>query len=114
MAAEDTIRKWLELMNRRDANAAAQLFASDCVIVDPGLPEPLRGREAWRQNAEQVWWRAFPDLQFEMKHILSRGNTVAAELVLRGTHAGPLPGPGGEIPATNRRFEVPGVGVWDV
>lgn len=112
MAAEDIAKRWVELLNRHDVNAMAEIFAPDVVVYDPGQTQPLRGREAWQRNAEQFWLAAFPDMQARMINFLSQGDTAAVELAFSGTNTGPLPGPAGPIPPTNKRFEFSGVGVW--
>ena len=35
-----------------------------------------------------TWRRAFPDLQFEIRHLIADGDVVAVSLVFRGTHQG--------------------------
>ena len=36
----------------------------------------------------QAWRNAFPDLRFEIRHLLADGDLVAVSLVFRGTHRG--------------------------
>ncbi|MGY1832828.1 ester cyclase [Geodermatophilus sp. SYSU D01180] len=47
----------------------------------------------------------FPDLSVTFSHVLVSGDEVAAELVERGTHRGPLVLPGRTLPPTGRRVE---------
>lgn len=113
MAAEDTAKKWLELINKHDRSGWIALYTEDVVVRDPSLPEPLKGKDNMNKNWDK-WFGPFPDLQFRMVNLLSKGDTVAMELVLTGTNKGPLAGPAGTIPPTNKRFELSGVGFWRV
>jgi steroid delta-isomerase-like uncharacterized protein len=64
------------------------------------LPEPLRGRETWRQGFE-LMRRAFPDLEARIDDVVAAGDTVAVRVRFRGTHAGEFQG----IPATGRTVD---------
>jgi predicted ester cyclase len=51
--------------------------------------------------------RAFPDLHFELHHILAEGDMVASRSTMTGTHEGRFEiGPFRDIPPTSRRVEV--------
>jgi predicted ester cyclase len=60
-------------------------------------------------DAMLVGWRtAFPNLRHEVVDVVESGDTVAVELVVKGTHEGAMMMPdGNEIPATGREF------VWE-
>lgn len=45
---------------------------------------------------------------------MEQGDSVIAEAVLTGTHAGPLAKPAGEIPPTNKRIELIVADAFDV
>ncbi|THF86623.1 ester cyclase [Deinococcus sp. KSM4-11] len=45
---------------------------------------------------------AFPDLHFEIKHLMSSGDIVAMHSVMTGTHLGPMR----DLPPTQRRVHV--------
>lgn len=92
---------------QHDAKAVAQLYSQDATIWDPSLPEPLRGRQAV-EEWHAAMLRAFPDMSLEFTNVFGAGDYVAAEIVGRGTHTGPLAGPQGEIPPTGKRIEVRG------
>lgn len=105
MSAQDTLKKTVDAFNRHDANAFAALYAADAVAHDPQYPEPLRGREAIRKDMED-FFLTFPDIQARVVSVLASGDTVAGEMEVSGTHKGPIAGPTGTIPATNRRMEM--------
>jgi len=51
---------------------------------------------------------AFPDLRFEIHHILAEGDIVATRSTMTGTHEGRFEiGPFRDLPPTGRRIEVP-------
>ncbi len=111
-AAEDMVKKFGDAMNKHDLNALMACWAPDAVIIDPASPQPIKGKEAVRQNMD-AWLKAFPDLQFKPSNtILSKGDTIAFEVNLSGTHKGPLVGPQGTVPASNKKLQFTGVGFW--
>src|SRR2546422_6319662 len=72
-------RKFIEAFNRHDADATAKLYANDCVVHDPLYPEPLVGRNAVKEDNAN-FFRAFPDIRFEIVEILDRGDVGSAEM----------------------------------
>ena len=56
---------------------------------------------------------AFPDCTVNLTKQIATENYVVSEFVARGTHKGPLVGPGGEIPATGRSIDYPVCEVWE-
>ena len=106
MATEDTVKRTLDAFNRHDAAAFAAQYAPDAVVYDPMYPQPLKGRDAIRKDVED-FFTAFPDIQFKVSSIMAKGDTGALEGQGTGTHTGPIAGPAGTIPGTNRRIEMP-------
>jgi predicted ester cyclase len=72
---------------------------------------PFGADLGFREYAES-WARAFPDGKIEVRTLVAQGDQVIAELIGRGTHTGPLAGPGGTISATGRRVELPCVEIY--
>lgn len=103
---EDISRKQARAFSEHDGEKAAEAYAANCVIHDPFAPQPLRGRDAARKDAED-FIRAVPDLTFEITKLISGGEDEGAlEVRITGTHKGPLVTPAGEIPATNKRVDL--------
>jgi predicted ester cyclase len=50
---------------------------------------------------------AFPDLSHDIQSFVENGDTVAVEVIVRGTHTGPMQTPQGTIPASGKRV------TWD-
>jgi steroid delta-isomerase-like uncharacterized protein len=106
---EDARRKLASAMTSHDTDAVANLFASDAVAYDPMYPQPLRGRDAIREEAKG-FVRAFPDLRFEIVSVVPQDDRGGAdEIRLTGTNTGPMATPTGkEIPPTNKRIDLKG------
>jgi steroid delta-isomerase-like uncharacterized protein len=91
-------------INAGDLDAALSVFDADCEIITPNAT--MRGAAAQRALGE-AFKTAAPDNQIEATRTFEAGDTIIVEGVYSGTHTGPLVGPGGEIPATGRRFSFP-------
>jgi ketosteroid isomerase-like protein len=93
----------LELVKQHYFNVSAAnfdgedaLFSPDVETIDPGAGT-LHGIQAFK-GYEAAFQRAFPDGKLVLKSAIEAGNKVAVE----GAYTGPLTGPGGEIPPTQR------------
>jgi steroid delta-isomerase-like uncharacterized protein len=95
----------IQAWNRHDSGAYAAFYRDDATVQDPLYPEPLTGKEAIREDFEG-FLTTFPDTEFTLGNVVASDDTVAFEVVARGTHEGPLPGPAGPIPATGRTMEM--------
>jgi len=102
-AARETIGKFVESINRGDSAAVSTLYAPDAALIDP--MGTFKGRDAIRKVFDS-FFKAFPDLHVTQQRLLAKGNTAIGEFVVTGTHKGPIPGPQGDIPPTNRRAEI--------
>jgi steroid delta-isomerase-like uncharacterized protein len=91
------VRSSLERFNSGDLEACTERLAPDLIINLAELPEPLHGRDTWREGAA-LFRRAFPDLHAEIADIFAAADRVAVRLSMRGTHEGDYLG----IPATGR------------
>lgn len=105
LAVEQTVRRALDAWNQHDLNALSTFYDADAAVHDPQYPQPLRGRDAIRKDAEE-FVGAFPDLHMKLSNLVVKGENVGFEAVASGTHQGPLAGPEGSIPATNKRVEM--------
>jgi len=91
------VRELVEAFNAGDMAKLLAVAAPDIVSHYAEMPEPLHGRETWRQGYELVK-RAFPDLKIRVDDLVAAGDKVALRLTLSGTHQGEFQG----IPATGR------------
>jgi steroid delta-isomerase-like uncharacterized protein len=94
------VRAGFEDFNAGNLDACVSREAPDLVMNLAESPEPLHGRDTWRQGAE-LMRRAFPDLEAHIDDIFGAGDRVAVRLTFRGTHAGDFLG----VPATGRSVQ---------
>lgn len=92
--------------NSRNLDAGAAMLTTDAVLHDLATGAKLVGPNGLRQYW-QAWHTAFPDGKIDDSSVkVTHDGTVVNEFVARGTHSGPLMGPGGQqLPPTGRRIE---------
>lgn len=93
----EVVRDAFAALNAADLDRCVTFLAEDFAINLAGMPFQMRGREAWRGNAE-VMQAAFPDIQAHIDDIFAAEDRVAVRVTLRGTHRGDFEG----IAATGR------------
>lgn len=93
-----------EIYNNGDLDAADEIYAPDCILHDPSLPEDLRGPEGVKHYA-RMYRNAFPDLHVAIEDEICEGDRMAMRWTARGTHRGDLMG----IPPTGNPIVVSGV-----
>ena len=93
----DLIRRAFSAFNAANLDWCVTLLTEDFAINLAGMPFQMRGREAWKSNAE-VMQIAFPAIQAEIDDIFGAEDRVAVRLTFRGTHRGEFLG----IAATGR------------
>lgn len=95
------------MFTQHNAQAAAEVYAEDAVLLVPDMPGPVKGRKAIEEYLSG-FLRTFPDLSHEPKNFFSSGEWCAYEFTVRGTNTGPLElEPGHNIPPTGKRVEIP-------
>jgi steroid delta-isomerase-like uncharacterized protein len=97
-------RKWVEALNRGDADGADESFTPDCIIHITGSPVPDLDLAGFKQMLNG-FFAAFPDLHFTMNDQIDAGDKVAIRWSAEGTHTGPL----GAAPPTGKRVRMDGV-----
>jgi steroid delta-isomerase-like uncharacterized protein len=95
--------------NSHNIENVLSLYSPDCIGSDVGQASILRGREGVRSMLE-MYWNAFPDLQFAITDTIVQDSRVAVVWVAEGTHQGTIM----NIPPTGHKVEVRGVSVIDV
>jgi predicted ester cyclase len=60
------------------------------------------------------WVSAFPGGCWTVSNEVASGDWVVDQFTYEGTHEAPLPGPDGEIPATQRRIAIRGVEIFRI
>jgi len=98
-----------EAWNSHDIEKVLSFYSPEYVGDDVGQASLLRGHEGLRSMLEG-YWRAFPDLRFEVISTLVDGDRVAIVWVGEGTHQGTIM----NIPPTGHKVTVRGVSIIDV
>jgi steroid delta-isomerase-like uncharacterized protein len=98
-----------EAWNSHDMKKVIRFYAPSYIGEDIGLPSPLRGQAAMRTMLEK-YWRAFPDLKFNILRTLVDGSTIAILWIGEGTHEGTIM----NIPPTGHKVQVRGVSILEV
>ena len=101
VAAAALARSFYHLLDRHRVDEAAAYL--DDAFRGHGMGSDRAG---FRADAA-AWLAAFPDLRISIDQLVSDGTTVAARLVLRGTHQGRFAG----LSPTGRPIDIAGVDV---
>ena len=96
-----------EAFNAHDEERIRANYTDSSVFEAPGDIR-LEGPEAITAYA-MSWLSAFPDARITANNQVASGDWAVQEFTFEGTHRETLSGPGGEIPATNRRLVGRGV-----
>jgi predicted ester cyclase len=96
-----------EAFNARDVAGAGKTIAPSADVLDVATGQRFVGPEGLGQYW-QGWFSAFSDGTVEVTNShASDDGTVVTEFTGRGTHDGPLTGPGGQsLPPTGRQVDV--------
>jgi len=113
-ASAKVISQVEKALNARDLKRFKSLHATNVVLQAPDNPQPVKGVDAVF-NWYKGFFDAFPDMHAETERTVDKGEWVAVEYTLMGTHKGPLQGPGGQvIPATNKPIRVANLSLYRV
>jgi len=99
---EKITKELFEAYNRRDVDFIINCFADEVIIVLPS------GETIGKDELPQVYsmlFDVFQDGVWSTPRVISKGNVVAAEILVEGTHKGEFLG----IPATNKKIIIPAV-----
>ena len=98
-------RRWIEVFNKRDDAAEADVRTPDYVAYAPASLEPAPlDSEAWTRFLSG-FVEAFPDLQLTVENAVAEGDLVAQRVHFEGTHTGEFQG----LPPTHRRVSFSGL-----
>jgi predicted ester cyclase len=102
-----------EALNARDLSLWSQHLAEDYIAEHPGVSVPLNKTRSMGYNQRFV--TAFPDIHFEVLHVLAEGDHILIHWMGSGTHAERLATLTGEtVPPTRRRVRVSGAELSEV
>lgn len=105
---ESVVTDYVAAWNDHDSEAIVETFAENGTYTDPTVPE-VSG-DAIGEYARGVW-QAFPDLSFDVEQLTPTDEgTVLLQLVMRGTHDGPLE----DLPPTGETIALPATDIIEV
>lgn len=99
-----------QIWNRGDFQLIEKLVSPSYEIVED-RGDPWEGQVLDHDTfAQRVRYsrEAFPDLRFDIQHMVEEGDRVVAKWVMSGTHLGDLP----QLPATGSAFSVAGMTIY--
>ncbi len=100
-------RETFDALNAHDMLRFDQFTTGDFHAENPGVPGPMT-REQNRQYME-AYFKAFPDLHFDVERVVAAGADAVVRWTATGTHTGPLRSVDGlTIPPTSRKGRVRG------
>ena len=94
-------RDFIDAFNSHDERRIRENYADNVVYEAPGGIR-VEGTDA-ATEASMAFVRAFPDVRLKLTNVVAGDDSIAFEIDFDGTHQAALEGPGGAIPATNRR-----------
>jgi steroid delta-isomerase-like uncharacterized protein len=94
----------LEFWNVQDIEGVLRFYDEEIAWLNVAMEETYAGKQAVRAFLERLF-AGIPDLRFEVSHKIARGDQVAEQWAIGGTHSGTLFG----VPATGRPVSLPGM-----
>lgn len=105
---KDIVRQEMEAINRRDFDKVRELKHEQYSFTGPD-GQKHQGKQAGIEMAE-FYIHSFPDLHFEIKHMITQGNEVVVEYITSGTHQGELMG----FAPTYRNGSIPVCSIFEI
>ena len=112
MSLRTLVEQHYRNLSTGNLDAEDDLFSPDVVTVDPAAGT-IRGIDSFKAYV-RAFHAAFPDERHTLSSVVESGSMVAAEGTFTGTHAGPLVGPAGQVPATGRTVQLAFADVFEV
>lgn len=78
------VRRVVKYWNQRDLDSYFSVLAPEYVEHLPDGDVPLEELKKY----SETFFKAFPDIKFEIEDIIAKGDTVAVRIRWRGTHRG--------------------------
>jgi predicted ester cyclase len=109
---EQVVRNAYRIAEVRDVPGRIAMFTEDGTFTDMSIGVTYRGQGLG--DTVEVYAKAFPDMHRELYQVYVSGDIVTVQLVLRGTHSGPLATPLGVIPPTGNKMDAPRCDVFEI
>ena len=109
-SSEAVVLQMIDAVNARDFDALDNLIAADVHRYSGATPDvAVRSLADFKAFLHQDL-AGVPDAVQEVNHIFSNGQMVAVHVTYKGTQSGPM----GPFPPSNRRLELPFIGILRV
>ncbi|MCA1706379.1 MAG: ester cyclase [Actinobacteria bacterium] len=102
--AADLVHRKIVAFNAQNADEILEFLHPDVEWAIPGAL--LRGRDQVVGFFSDLW-EAFPDFELIVTRVVEEGSTVITHFRAQGSHQGTFHTPGGDIPATGQRVDLP-------
>ena len=99
------VRAYYDAFNRRDMDRNLLLVTDDVKWTNIPFNVNFSGHQGYREFIEN-WTTAMPDCKVEIVNVVAGDEWTVVEFIGRGTHTGPLVGPHGTIPATQKKLDL--------
>jgi steroid delta-isomerase-like uncharacterized protein len=104
---KDTTARFVAAFNSHDERALLALHASDIKFNAPGDFKATNAVDATAYAMR--WLKGFPNGKMTVRSEIVSAPWVIQEITMEGVHSGPLEGPTGTVPPTNKKVVGHGV-----
>jgi steroid delta-isomerase-like uncharacterized protein len=102
--AKILLNRFMETVTNTDTTLAKELLHPECEFRYPLLPEPIKGIDGYKAFIKNIP-NIFSDFNAVIEEVNVKGDVIWCRYSMEGIHSGPL----GDIPATNKKFEITGM-----
>lgn len=99
---KETTDRFVAAFNAHDETALKTLHADDIKFNAPGGFKATNAKDATAYATR--WMKAFPDGKMKVRSEITSGPWVVQEILMEGTHNGPLESPTGTIAPTYKKL----------
>jgi steroid delta-isomerase-like uncharacterized protein len=103
------VEKLYDALNAHDLDRIAEFHDDSYLLESDSLPGPIHGPEGAKQNTA-TYFKAFPDLHFEIQQMIASGDYVVTRWHSTGTNNGEFNG----MPPTGGRVSINGCSVSQI
>jgi steroid delta-isomerase-like uncharacterized protein len=103
---KDTAAHFVSAYNAHDERALLALHAADIKFDAPGF-KATNAHDATAYATR--WLKAFPNAKMTVRNEIVSAPWIVQEIIMEGTHTGPLEGPAGTVQPTHKKLVGKGV-----
>jgi steroid delta-isomerase-like uncharacterized protein len=99
------VRAHYDAFNSRNIDKSLALVTEDVKWLNIPFGASYTARKGYREFLDN-WSTGMPDCKVEVLNVVAGDEWTAVEFIARGKHTGPLVGPQGTIPATQKTIDM--------